>query len=171
MTKTLGQIQKENRKFILEAIHGCSYEEALQKEWGENCIITDCEVNGEHMVTYGRVIKDNRHKSLYANIDSGNQLEFSVNWDDDFKCTIIGKPITLSRVLLAFKNKEVKSIYKDEIIFNIECSKFCGLKLEEAYYNPHYSLYGAGNWNLEIEELEEQSEETQRVINQLLTGE
>lgn len=29
MTKSLEQIQKENRKFILEAIHGCSYEEAL----------------------------------------------------------------------------------------------------------------------------------------------
>lgn len=33
MTKSLEQIQKENREFILEAIHhGCSYEKALQKE-------------------------------------------------------------------------------------------------------------------------------------------
>ena len=106
MTKSLQEIQKENRKFILEAIHGCSYEEALQKEWGENCIIEDCILNGSEMASWGRVIKDNRHKSLYANIDSGNQLEFSVNWDDDFKCTIIGKPITLNRVLLTLKSKE-----------------------------------------------------------------
>lgn len=35
MTKTLKQIQEENRKFILEAIHGCSYEEALKIEGQE----------------------------------------------------------------------------------------------------------------------------------------
>tara|TARA_R110000868_G_C10612158_1_gene741488 strand:+ start:118 stop:453 length:336 start_codon:yes stop_codon:yes gene_type:complete len=32
MQKSLEQIQQENRKFILEAIHGCSYEEALEIE-------------------------------------------------------------------------------------------------------------------------------------------
>ena len=35
MTKTLEQIQKENRKFILEAIHCCSYDEALKIEGQE----------------------------------------------------------------------------------------------------------------------------------------
>lgn len=30
--KTIKQIQEENRKLILEAIHGCSYEEALTIE-------------------------------------------------------------------------------------------------------------------------------------------
>ena len=37
MEKSLEQIQQENRKFILEAIHGCSYEEALKKELGFGC--------------------------------------------------------------------------------------------------------------------------------------
>jgi hypothetical protein len=37
MQKTLEQIQQENRKFILEAIHGCRYEEALKKELGFGC--------------------------------------------------------------------------------------------------------------------------------------
>lgn len=32
MTKTIQEIQKENRKFILEAIHNCNYEEALRGE-------------------------------------------------------------------------------------------------------------------------------------------
>lgn len=113
MTKTLEQIQQENRKFILKAIHGCSYEEADQ--------ITE----------------------------------------------IIGKPLTLSRVLLAFKNKDITNLYGDRIIFNIAGSQFCGLQLEEEYHNPHYSLYGAGDWNLELETLEEQNEETQRAINKL----
>ena len=31
MTKPLQQIQQENRKFILETIHGCSYQEALKE--------------------------------------------------------------------------------------------------------------------------------------------
>lgn len=154
MTKTLGQIQQENRKFILEAIHGCSYEEALQKEEGHNCLYI--------------------YSTPYGNLKLVGDVKYygynrKKHHPDAFVKEIIGKPITLSRVLLAFKNKEVKSIYKDEIIFDIESSKFCGLKLEEEYYNPHYSLYGAGNWNLEIEELEEQSEETQMVINKLLT--
>lgn len=35
MTKSLEQIQQENRKFILEAIHCCSYDEALKIEGQE----------------------------------------------------------------------------------------------------------------------------------------
>jgi hypothetical protein len=30
MTKSLQEIQQENRRLILEAVHGCSYEEALK---------------------------------------------------------------------------------------------------------------------------------------------
>ena len=160
MTKSLQEIQKENRKFILEAIHGCSYEEALQKEWGENCIIEDCILNGSEMASWGRVIKDNRHKSLYANIDSGNQLEFSVNWDDDFKCTIIGKPITLSRVLLAIWKSD-KYYYK---------SSFDKAQKEMWFGEKFHALkFGSKgvSFDLTKETLEEQSEETQRAINKL----
>ena len=116
MTKTIEQIQKENRKLILQAIHGCSYDEALKIE--------------------------------------GQKI----------------KPLTLSRLLLAFKNKEVKTCYEDEIIFNIAGSQFCGLKLEDEFHNSHYSLYGVCLWNLELETLEEQTEETQRKINELFTN-
>ena len=58
MTK-LEQIQKENRKFILEAIHGCSYEEALKKEYakkGNNTISVPLrEYEGEEL-TLSRVL-------------------------------------------------------------------------------------------------------------------
>ena len=124
MTKTLHQIQQENRKFILEAIHGCSYEEALEKEYAK---------------------KGNNTISVPLREYEGEEL-------------------TLSRVLLAFKNKDIKNLYGHRIIFNIAGSQFCGLQL-----NPCYSLYGAGDWNLELETLEEQSEETQRGINSYLT--
>ena len=162
MTKSLQEIQKENRKFILEAIHGCSYEEALQKEWGENCIIEDCILNGSEMASWGRVIKDNRHKSLYANIDSGDQLEFSVNWDDDFKCTIIGKPITLSRVLLALKDKQI-GFYDDSLAYIVSAGQDYGYYLED---EVEYIC----DWDLTIETLEEQSEETQRKVNKLFNN-
>lgn len=53
MTKSLSEIQKENRKFILEAIHGCSYEEALKKEYakkGNNTIsVPFREYEGEEL--------------------------------------------------------------------------------------------------------------------------
>lgn len=59
MTKSLEQIQQENRKFILEAIHGCSYEEALKKEYakkGNNTIsVPFREYEGEEL-TLSRVL-------------------------------------------------------------------------------------------------------------------
>lgn len=156
MTKTIEQIQKENRKFILEAIHGCSYEEALKKEEGRTCEYL-------YQTNYG-----------VRNI-IGDVKDYGYNrkkhFPDAFLIKIIGRPITLDRVLLVFKNKEVKSFYRGEykIFFNIESSQFCELKLE-GYLSPHYLLYDSfGNWDLELETLEQQSEETQRVINELLT--
>jgi len=75
-------------------------------------------------------------------------------------------PLTLSRVLLALKSKEVKTCYEDEIIFNIAGSQFCGLSVEdEESYATTYTVYGICLWNLELETLEEQTEQTQRAIN------
>ena len=115
MTKSLEQIQQENRIFILGALEGVD----------------------------GSLSKD-----LFNS-----------------------KPLTLSRVLLAFKNKEVKTCYGDEIIFNIAGSQFCGLSVEdEETYATTYTVYGICLWNLELETLEEQSEETQRKINELFNN-
>ena len=126
MTKSLEQIQKENRKFILEATGEYKDELELLKQQ-------------EHQI-YHEIIS----KSFYS------------------------KPLTLSKVLLAFKNKEVKTCYRDEIIFNIAGSQFCGLSVEdEEIYATTYTLYGICLWNLELETLEEQTEETQRGINKL----
>ena len=136
MQKSLSEIQKENRKFILEAIHGCSYEEALEKEYAK---------------------KGNNTISVPFREYEGEEL-------------------TLSRVLLAFKKKLKLINYGDEIIFNIAGSQFCGLSVKdscgiynifEESYAPTYTVYGICLWNLELETLEEQTEETQRKINEL----
>lgn len=175
MTKSLQEIQKENRKFILEAIYGCSYEEALKKEMGYNCEVL-VRIWGKSLQRY---TVDNlicyfdgdylRFRELVGDISTKDLTEEGLKNLEDYESTkhriieVIGKPLTLSRVLLAFKNKDIKNLYGDRIIFNIAGSQFCGLQL-----NP-YSLYGAGDWNLELETLEEQSEETQRGINNYLT--
>lgn len=154
MTKSLKQIQEENRKFILEAIHCCSYEEALKKEEGRTCEYF-------YQTNYGVQIIIGDVKDYGYNRERHHPNAFLVE--------IIGKPITLGRLLLAFKNKDVKTCYEDEIIFNIAGSQFCGFKLEDEFHNSRYSLYGICLWNLELETLEEQSEETQTKINKLFT--
>jgi hypothetical protein len=177
MEKTLQQIQQENRKFILEAIHGCSYEEALKKELGVGCKVIDKmhlffgELSPLEMtLVYGNAVDGEESDPLYFLHLRGNPC-VSFSKQDIFnkdKFEIIGKPLTLSRVLLAFKNKEVKTFYGDEIIFNIAGSQFCKLSVEdEESYATTYTVYGICLWNLELETLEEQSEETQRKINEL----
>ena len=125
MTKSLKQIQKENRKFILEAIHSCSYEEALKKEEGRTC-------EYPYQTNYG------------VQVIIGDVKDYGYNrkkhFPDAFLIEIIGKPITLNRVLLAV----IKS-YNEIRNFDLD------------------------NWDLTRETLDQQSEETQREINKLLT--
>jgi len=145
------QIQKENRRFILEAIHGVSYDEALQKELGVGCkvkvksFISTQDFNKETLVIDNYC--DFFDESFFKTIDSRHTKEI---------IEIIGKPLTLNRVL--------KGI---DPFGNYGCiaGHICKVNRKEATYAF------ICEWNLELETLEEQSEETQRVINQLLTGE
>jgi len=144
MTKPLKQIQKENRKFILEAIHGCSYEEALEKELGVGCKII---------------------------FEGAFGIEYTITDTDTFKISrdqiieIIGKPLTLSRVLLA-SIKSAKCMDCHEHKNNKYCSSEWHVDIEENLSRIRNFILD--NWkNLELETLEEQSEETQRAINGL----
>lgn len=121
MTKTLHQIQQENRKFILEANYG-TFEEAL----------------------------NNTNLSIYI---KGNYNFL---------------PLTLSRVLLAFKNKEVRTQFGYRLYFGIESSKFCSLRMHSR--TAEKFMEAEFDWDLTIETLEEQSEETQRGINKLFNN-
>ena len=153
MTKTLKQIQQENRKFILEAIHGCSYEEALKKELGFNCKVIDKKHQffGESAPVEMTLVcegGDEISDLLYFLHFRGNPcVSFSKQdiFDKD-KFEIIGKPITLSRVLLAIYKHE----YYEDILFD------------------YSSVYLKGvSFDLTKETLEEQSEEVQTKINEL----
>ena len=165
MTKSLEQIQIENRKFILEAIHGCSYEEALKKEMGYNCevlvrmwgkspqrYIVDnliCYFDGDYL----------RFRELVGDISTKDLTEEGLKNLEDYESTkhriieVIGKPLTLSRVLLALKDKKIGFSDKD-----------LGAIWKGEYIYDDY-IY---EWDLTKETLEEQSEETQRGINSYL---
>lgn len=135
--KTLQEIQKENRKMILEAIYGCNYEEVLKKEFNSY----DCQAIWQ--TNYGQLKLQGDPKYLGYNRERHHP--------DCFLVEIIGRPITLNRVLLAII-KSGKCMDSKENLHKIR-----NLVLE--------------NWDLELEALEQQIEEKQIEINQLLKGE
>lgn len=168
MTKPLEQIQKENRKFILEAIHGCSYEEALKKELGFGCKAIDKmhlffgEPSPKEMtLVYGNAVDGEESDTLYflhyRGIPCARFSKQEICDKDKFE--IIGKPLTLSRVLLALKDKQI-GFYND-------CLGEVWEIASGSYREDH--LEYVCDWKLAIDEipLEEQTEETQRKINEL----
>ena len=170
MTKSLQEIQKENRKFILEAIHGCSYEEALKKELGFGCRVIDkkhqffgVSAPEEMTLVYGDGVSGEESDPLYFSHLRGNPfVSFSkqeIRDKDRFE--IIGQPLTLSRVLLALKDKLI-GYYDDGLGYIVK-----RLFSNGWYHEVEYIC----DWDLTKETLEEQSEETQRRVNKLLTGE
>jgi hypothetical protein len=154
MKKTLEQIQKENRKFILEAIHGCSYDEALKKEIGFGCDIVMqnyvCGVKDTtEIITLDKSIGICDLTGLFVFAKDNKPLEI---------IEIIGKPITFDRVLLAIQFSNIE----------IECDRFVFKKLTISY-----SIYKIDkfDWDLTSETLEQQSQETQKQINKIFIGE
>ncbi len=177
MTKSLQEIQQENRKFILEAIHGCSYEEALKKELVFGCKVIDKKHlffgvldPVEMILVYDYKENDNNNTDfVYFLHLRGNPLVrfFKQDIFDKNKFEIIGKPITLSRVLLAFKIRDVKK-NGNGIVFNYDWGNFSSLdENKHGYCFIPYIFCHLFYWDLTKETLEEQSEETQRGINKL----
>lgn len=144
MTKTLEQIQQENRKFILEAIHRCDYDEALNKELDIGCkvkiknFITNNEFSEEIFVIDEYC--DFFNETLFRKVGSYKSCEI---------IEIIGKPITLSRILSAIN---AKGGFYDPI------------RLDDESNTLNFDYQGL-SFNLDVETLEEQSEETQRFLN------
>ena len=154
MTKTLQEIQKENRKFILEAIYGCSYEEAIEKELGVGCKVKIKRFFSIKDFNEEIFIIDNYcdffTENLFRTIGSSYHNEIT---------EIMGKPLTLSRVLLTLKDKRI-GFYDDSLAYIVSAGQDYGYYLED---EVEYIC----DWDLTIETLEEQSEETQRGINKL----
>jgi len=188
MTKELKQIQEENRKLILEAIHGCGYKEALKKELEIGCLISryslgiwghlankifyrlDSFTKSEKIYNKNLVFSYIGFQKPYWGYVSEELPERFVIKEEDlinesrekYNCRtkIIGKPITLSKVLLTLKNKVFGNIdsfgkYHKMLFQN---DKLLFVHSEGEFY-----------WDLTQETLENQSEKTQTTINNLLT--
>jgi len=160
MSKSLQEIQEFNRRKIICAVNGTeNYEEALKKELIFGCIVIDLKhqffgVKDPHEMT---LVYDTEDGEYYFDHYRGNP--FVIYREDEIlnkeRFQIIGKPLTLDRVLIAIGQRG----YYDYIWFGEgdDCS------LEFAIKNL--------SWDLTKPILEKQSEETQRAFYELLGGE
>ena len=105
-------------------------------------------------------------------MELGIGCEASYNYDDkDIK--IIGKPLTLDRVLLLFKRKSLQRFheftYYDE--FKLKDSDHIYKNSFQIWVkNKNFKVIAVFNWELTKPTLEMQSEEVQRSINKILMG-
>ena len=150
MTKDIKQIQEHNRKAIICAVHGTDdYEEALRLELDVNCKIqTDSETIKIIELTEGQCWFNTRYDG-FIDFDISDIKNERYGWK------IIGKPLTLDRVLLVLQSQEVG--FLDGFLFELEDKGYDGMM--ERWICK---------WKLTRQTLEEQSEETQRAINELL---
>ena len=151
MSKSLKQIQEFNRRKIICAVNETeNYEEALKKELGVGCkvkiknFITNNEFNEEIFVIDEYC--DFFNETLFRKIGSYKNSEI---------IEIIGKPLTLDRVLIAIKQRG----YYDDIWFGED--------------NDCFLHFDIKNLSLDLTKrtLEKQSEETQKGFYELLGGE
>ncbi len=155
--KSLEQIQEENRKAIIMAVNpdSKSYEEALKMELGIGCNVL-CE---DLILKIISSVNQGSNYERYTALDSGGgEWHFDYN-NSDIK--IIGKPLTLDRVLLTFRRlKRVGSFTLEDFPIN------------EVLINVNHN-YGETTkvfWDLTKQTLELQSPETQIAINKILMG-
>ena len=100
-------------------------------------------------------------KFVYEDVDCKNirvVMEGKMVCDKD---KIIGKPLTLDRVLLALKNYEI----------GFAENSLCYWSQPSWYDDDEYNIRELCEWDLTKSTLEEQSEETQRAVYGLLGGE
>tara|TARA_R110000868_G_C10972986_1_gene771097 strand:+ start:3719 stop:4249 length:531 start_codon:yes stop_codon:yes gene_type:complete len=159
--KTLKQIQEENRKFIIMACNpgAKTYEEALEMELGFGCgVVNKFRPTNKHdEEIIWKVTREYWNGVLRTNSDEfpafeGHEIK-------DYK--IIGKPLTLNRVLTMLNrnfNQVIIGIYKND---NEAVMTICNSDSETCVIEDSI------NWDLTKETLEEQLEETQRAINEL----
>jgi len=160
--KTLEQTQEENRKAIIMACNprAKSYEEALEMEVGMGCIIkTHLQSRGYAMPEYTElpIINDhNRYndKFVLEPVYIKTIRVISENKKSNSQDVIIGKPLTLSRVLIALEP------YPNN--YGVVAGNIARFNRKTMSYDF------LCKWGLTKETIEEQSEETQRAINKLL---
>lgn len=158
--KTLKQIQEENRKFIIMANNPTAktYEEALEMELGFGCQVILREYSHSIIITHESILKGH-YDWGNENSDFHKYIKLLHDDTEEYVQKIIGKPLTLDRVLIAYD-------YYD-IGYHCSSSKnILRMTVGKIYNNlPKDVVF---NWDLTKKTLEEQSEETQRKFNELI---
>ena len=160
--KTLEQIQEENREAIIMANNpeAKTYEEALEMELGTGCKI---HLGGDRAST----IMSNPDNIKRGTRGWGNEnskfhqyIKLTYPEGEDYITKIIGKPLTLDRVLIALSGVACDLTLSYD---NLVGDRIVNIRLD----NP-FSLEGNFKWDLTKKTLEEQSEKIQKVIKKLL---
>ena len=159
MTKTLQEIQEFNRRKIICAVNGTeNYQEALEKELTFGCIVIDLKHQffGEKDPHKMTLVYDTGDGEYYFDHYRGNP--FLIYREDVIlnkeRFQIIGKPLTLDRVLIAIRHHG----YTRDIWFgeNVGFLNF---------------LFKDLSWDLTKPTSEMQTEKTQKTFYELLGGE
>lgn len=155
---------EQNRKFIIMANNPTAktYEEALEMELGFGCRInfnfTDSHIRFK--VNY----IDKKERTIVAS--PLNEWKNSKFWIDEplFKnqAKIIGKPLTLNRVLIAFNFIVISDLFFSSVYLDSYKNVIC---LRRDRYEDYEDYI---DWDLTKETLEEQSEEVQIAINKMI---
>jgi hypothetical protein len=147
--KTLQQIQEDNRKFIIMAksYEAKSYEEALEMELGFGC----------EVILFDELPSITMSHEVISRSWNRRYIELNGEYSSSYVTKIIGKPLTLNRVLYAFKSMELG--YLNGFLFEID------INIDNRYDDEKKIIC---EWDLKKETLEEQSEETQRKINEII---
>jgi hypothetical protein len=163
--KNLEQIQEENRKSIILANNpeAKDYEEALEMEIGYNCKIYDLKHQffghndpTEMIMVYGDYKDDDEGCFLHYRGNPIIKVNFEALPDkDNYK--IIGKPLTLDRVLVSINH----------LIAKIEPHRLSQPYLI-FYRLPDYNEVFTWDLTKPTLTLEEQTEETQKAVAKLL---
>ena len=146
--KTLEQIQEENRKAIILANNpeAKDYDEALEMELGVGCRFD----SGESVFFIFRETMEH----LYFSQEGDFWIE-KLRPEHIKDHRIIGKPLTLDRVLIVLG-------------VGFETKTFQDRSPDKDMYLYIFNKSDRMLWDLTKQTLEEQTEETQRVINKLL---
>ena len=153
------EIQEFNRRKIICVAHNTDdYKEALRleaRQFGCVVIVKDIhyhynELRDNHIIMDGSIWDE--EKDIGCSIRGKTVKKNEVVW-------IKGKPLTLSRVLLALEYKQI-GFYDGSLIEVVETN---------GYYKEDYN-HPICDWELTKETLEEQSEECQRAVYKLLGG-
>ena len=158
MTNKLEEIQEENRKFIIMANNPTAetYQRALEMEVGFGCHVILNGYNFPIKLTYETILRGH-YGWGNENSDFHKYIKILHDGTEEYVEKIIGKPLTLDRVLIAFKSMELG--YLNGFLFQIDTN------IDSRHEDEKKIIC---EWDLTKETLEEQSEETQKEINRII---